>query len=111
MIESPGGTYPPITAGDFILERIRANYGGVSPQPGSGRQRPAVGGAQVLQPAAGRVRGEAAQKVISRGRSRYPTQESAGSALAAAQAAHRATRSASGSAASSPVFRWASCRR
>ena len=28
LIESPRGTYPPITAGDFILERIRANYGG-----------------------------------------------------------------------------------
>jgi isopenicillin N synthase-like dioxygenase len=28
VIESPGGTFPPITAGDFILERIRANYGG-----------------------------------------------------------------------------------
>ncbi|MGY1773185.1 isopenicillin N synthase family dioxygenase [Blastococcus sp. SYSU D00813] len=28
VIESPAGTYPPITAGDFILERIRANYGG-----------------------------------------------------------------------------------
>jgi isopenicillin N synthase-like dioxygenase len=28
VIESPGGSYPPITAGDFIAERIRANYGG-----------------------------------------------------------------------------------
>jgi isopenicillin N synthase-like dioxygenase len=26
VIESPGGTYPPITAGDFVQERIRANY-------------------------------------------------------------------------------------
>ena len=57
VIESPAGSYPPITAGDFILERIRANYGGYG--GGSARQRaagPAVGGAHVLQPPAGGVR-------------------------------------------------------
>jgi len=27
LIETPQGTYPPITAADYILERIRANYG------------------------------------------------------------------------------------
>ena len=27
LIETPGGTYPPITAADYIAERIRANYG------------------------------------------------------------------------------------
>ena len=26
LIESPQGSYPPITAGDFVQERIRANY-------------------------------------------------------------------------------------
>ena len=27
VIESPGGTYPPITGADYLQERIRANYG------------------------------------------------------------------------------------